>query len=79
MVLILPLEGVVVQARLEELAAVTSGFIILGLDQISGEKPDEENTDYLSRPYSHMFWLCEQQQGVHKTFVSETEGKKKAI
>lgn len=49
MVLILPLEGVVVQAHLEEFAAVTSGFIILELDLISGEKPDEENTDFLSR------------------------------
>lgn len=39
MVLIHPLEGVVVKARCKECSVLTSGFTIIELDLIPGEKP----------------------------------------
>lgn len=36
-----PLEGAVTQASLEACTALTSGFTIIELDLIPGEKPDE--------------------------------------
>lgn len=42
MVQIPPLEGVVVQATLEEFAVLTVVFLLIELDLIPGEKADKE-------------------------------------